>query len=143
MPIDLRQVNEVTDAVIGSAIKVHRALGPGLLESAYLACLVFELHRLGIDIEVEKKLPIRYEDVRLDCGYKLDILAKDLVVVEIKSVRQLAAIHTAQVLTYLKLTGCPVGLLINFNVPLLRHGVRRLLNANPTKGLIESGEPPT
>lgn len=137
MSIDFQKVNEITDAVIGSAIKVHKALGPGLLESAYLACLVFELHRLGIDIEVEKKLPIRYEDVRLDCGYKLDILAKDLVVVEIKSVRQLAAIHTAQVLTYLKLTGCPAGLLINFNVPLLKHGVRRLLNANPTKGLIE------
>ena len=102
MPIDFQKVNQITDAVIGSAIKVHKALGPGLLESAYLACPVFELHRLGIDVEVEKKLPIRYENVRLDCGYKLDILAKDLVVVEIKSVRQLAAIHTAQVLTYLK-----------------------------------------
>ena len=135
MPIDLSQVDKVTDVVIGAAIKVHKALGPGLLESAYAACLVFELRSLERSIETEKRVPVAYESVRIDCGYKIDLLVDDLVVVEIKSVRELAPIHTAQMLTYLKVTGCPAGLLLNFNVPVLKQGIRRLLNANPTKGL--------
>ena len=136
MPINLHQVDKVTDAVIGAAIKIHKALGPGLLESAYAACLVFELRGLGRSIETEKRVPVAYESVRIDCGYKIDLLVDDLVVVEVKSVRELAPIHTAQILTYLKITGCPAGLLLNFNVPVLKQGIRRLLNANPTKGLV-------
>ena len=136
MPINLRQVDEITDVVIGAAIKVHKALGPGLLETAYEACLVFELRGLGRTIETEKRVPVVYGPVRIDCGYKIDILVDDLVVVEVKSVRELAPIHTAQILTYLKITGSPAGLLLNFNVPVLKQGIRRLLNASPTKGLV-------
>ena len=136
MPIDLSQVDKVTDVVIGAAIKVHKALGPGLLESAYAACLVFELRSLERSIETEKRVPVAYESVRIDCGYKIDLLVDNLVVVEVKSVRELAPIHTAQILTYLKITGCPAGLLLNFDVPVLKQGIRRLLNANPTKGLV-------
>lgn len=135
MPIDFAQVNPLTDAIIGAAIKVHKGLGPGLLESAYQACLLFELHRLDLAVISDLRLPIVYESVRIDCGYTIDLVVGDLVVVELKSVRALAPIHTAQLLTYLKLTGCPAGLLLNFNVPVLKAGIRRLLNAQATKGI--------
>jgi len=119
------QVNQITREVIGAAIEVHRALGPGLLESAYEECLCRELSLRQIPFERQRPLPVEYKGLHLDCGYRLDLLVMDAVVVEIKSVAKLQPIHEAQLLTYLKLGGWKVGLLINFNVPLLKQGIRR------------------
>ena len=122
------QVNEVTEAVIGAAIEVHRALGPGLLESAYCQCLCYELTLRKLPFRLEWPLPVVYKGLILDCGYRVDLLVADEVVVEVKAVERLAPVHEAQLLTYLRLGGWKVGLLINFNVPLLRDGiVRRVL----------------
>ena len=118
-------VNQITQAVIGAAMEVHRALGPGLLESAYQKCLCRELTVRGIPFECERPLPLEYKDIRLECGYRLDLLVASSVVVEVKSVEALAPIHEAQLLTYLRLGGWQVGLLINFNVPILKQGIRR------------------
>ena len=123
-----REVNQVTQEIIGAAIEVHRALGPGLLESAYEACMVQELLERRLRVERQKALPVVYRGVRLDCGYRIDLLVQGQVVVEVKAVDRLQPIHEAQILSYLKLSGCKVGLLINFNVKLLREGVRRLVN---------------
>jgi len=131
MGIDREQLDRITDAIIGAAIEVHRALGPGLLESAYEACLSFELVERGLKAEQQKALPVVYREVRLDCGYRLDLLVENVVVVEIKAVDVLMPVHTAQLLSYLKLSRCPVGLLINFNVKMLRDGIRRLVNGYP------------
>jgi GxxExxY protein len=109
-------------------MEVHRALGPGLLESAYEACLAFELVERGLKVERQKPLPVVYKDVNLDCGYRLDLLVDDQVIVELKAINDLASIHEAQMLSYLKLTGCKVGLLINFNVRVLKSGIKRLVN---------------
>jgi len=106
---------------------VHRALGPGLLESAYQVCLAHELTLRGIAFEQEKALPVEYKGVRLDCGYRLDFLVAGKVVVELKAVDELHPVHEAQLLTYLKLTGCKVGLLINFNVQVLKNGIKRMV----------------
>ena len=106
---------------------MHRVLGPGLLESAYEACLAFELKKRGLSVEQERPLPLIYEQVKMDCGYRIDLLVEGLVVVEIKSVEVLAPIHEAQVISYLKLSGCKVALLINFNVLLLKDGIRRFV----------------
>jgi GxxExxY protein len=125
-PVDPK-VNEITSAVIGAAIEVHRALGPGLLESAYQACLSYELRVSGKRFEKQKALPLLYKGMNLDCGYRLDFVVDDLVIVEVKCVEALAPIHRAQLLTYLRLTGCPIGLLINFNVPVLKDGVQRVV----------------
>ena len=125
------KLDKITEAVIGVAIEVHRALGPGLLESAYEACLVSELVRLGLGVEQQKPLPVAYRDVRLDCGYRLDLLVEGEVIVEVKSVERLAPIHEAQLLSYLKLSGCRVGLLVNFNVLRLKDGIRRLVKGFP------------
>ena len=119
--------NELTAAVIGAAIEVHRALGPGLLESAYEECLCRELSLREVPFERQKQLPVEYKGLRLNCGYRLDLLVAGSVVVEVKAIESLAGIHEAQVLTYLKLTGCKVGLLINFNSPRLKAGIRRLV----------------
>jgi GxxExxY protein len=119
------EINELTHAIIGAAIEVHRELGPGLLESAYQAAMRRELWLRGIPFEFEKPLPFSYKGVALDCGYRLDLLVAGAVVVEIKSVEALAPIHEAQLITYLRLTKCKVGLLINFNVPVLTDGVKR------------------
>jgi len=121
------RVNEITEQVIGAAIQVHRTLGPGLLESAYEACLAFELTKRGLRVDRQKPLPIVYDEVRIDCGYRLDLVVGEQVIVELKSVEKLLPIHEAQLLSYLKLSGCPVGLLINFNVPLLKNGIRRMV----------------
>jgi GxxExxY protein len=121
-------LNAITHKIIGAAIEVHRALGPGLLESAYEACLAFELAERDLKVEQQKPLPVVYKDVHLDCGYRLDLLVEDAVIVELKAVSELAPIHEAQVLSYLKLSGCKVGLLINFNVQVLKQGIRRLVN---------------
>ena len=118
-------VNRVTEGIIGAAMEVHRRLGPGLLESAYQQCLCRELEVRGIHFERERPLPLEYKGVRCECGYRLDLLVEGEVVVEVKSVEVLAPIHEAQLLTYLRLGGWRVGLLINFNVPLLKEGVRR------------------
>lgn len=123
-----QDLNEITRKIIGGAIDVHRALGPGLLESAYEACLAFELAERGLKVEQQKPLPVMYKEVRLDCGYRLDLLVEDAVIVELKAVSGLAPIHKAQLLSYLKLSGCKVGLLINFNVKVLREGLCRLVN---------------
>jgi GxxExxY protein len=120
--------NRITEQIIGAAIEVHRALGPGLLESAYEACLAFEIAQRGLKVERQKPLPLVYKQVELDCGYRLDLFVEESVIVEIKAVDQLAPIHQAQLLSYLKLSDCKVGLLINFNVKLLKNGIRRVVN---------------
>src|SRR5208337_4545926 len=120
--------NKITEVIIGGAIQVHRVLGPGLLESAYEACLAFELKKRGLRIEEQKPLPLVYDQVKLDCGYRIDLVVEGAVVVEVKSVDALAPIHEAQVISYLKLSGCKVGLLINFNVLQLKQGIRRFVN---------------
>jgi len=125
------RLDSITDGIIGGAIEVHRAMGPGLLESAYEACLAFELVERGLRIERQKPLPVVYRDIKLDCGYRLDILVEDLVVVEIKVVDQIAAIHKAQLLSYLRLSRCSGGLLVNFNVKVLRDGIVRLVDNYP------------
>jgi len=124
----MEEINQLTDKIIGAAIEVHRALGPGLLESAYEACLSYELTEYGINFERQKSLPIVYKDTRLDTGYRLDLLVEDQVIVEINAVEELAPIHQAQLLSYLKLSGCKIGLLINFNVPVLKNGIKRMIN---------------
>lgn len=121
------EIDIITETIIGAAIAVHRELGPGLLESTYESCLVYELAQRGLCVERQKPLAVVYREVRLDCGYRIDLLVQGKVVVELKSVDRLEAIHQAQLLSYLKLSGCKAGLLINFNVPMLRDGVRRLV----------------
>lgn len=126
--LSLDELNKITEAIIGAAIEVHRTLSPGLLESAYQTCLAFELIERGYKVEQQKPLPLIYKNVHLDCGYRLDLLVNEAVIVEIKAVEQLAPIHEAQLLSYLRLSGCKVGLLINFNVKLLKYGIKRLAN---------------
>ena len=118
--------NEISKVIIGCAIKVHTKLGPGLLESAYEACLAYELSKAGLAFERQKPMPLLYEDVKLDVGYRLDLIVEGKVVVDPKSVESLAPIFTAQMLTYLKLSGCKLGLIINFNVEHLRDGIKRV-----------------
>ena len=119
--------DEISNKVIGCAIEVHRELGPGLLESTYEQCLAYELSRANIPFKLQVDLPVEYKEIRLDCGYRIDLLADDRLIVELKSVDQLLPIHEAQVLTYMKLAEVNVGLLINFNVTILRKGVRRFV----------------
>jgi GxxExxY protein len=121
-------LNPITHQIIGLAIKVHRSMGPGLLESVYLTCLCYELKKAGLVVEQEKIVPLYYEGIRLDQTYRLDLLVHKKIVVEIKAVESVTAVHKAQLLSYLKLTGCPIGLLINFNVELLKGGVCRIVN---------------
>lgn len=120
--------NEIGNIVIPSAIEVHRLLGPGLLESTYQSCLTYELCQQGLFVENQKALPVVYKDVKLDCGYRIDLLISSKVVVEIKSVEFLNDVHLAQILTYLKLSGCRLGYLLNFNVKYLKDGIRRIVN---------------
>ncbi len=121
------ELNQTTSTIISAAIDVHRELGPGLLESAYETCLAYELTERGLDVRRQVEQPVNYRGVHLDCGYRIDLLV-DGVVVELKAVNSLNAVHKAQVLSYLKLSGCQVGLLINFNVKLLKDGVQRIVN---------------
>jgi GxxExxY protein len=123
--------NEISGAVVDSAMKVHSVLGPGLLESVYVACLVHELNQRGFRTAVQLPLPVIYEGVRLDLGFRLDILVENFVVVEIKAVDAISPVHQAQLLTYLKLSHKHLGLLINFNVMHLRDGIRRMVNGHP------------
>ena len=125
------RLDQITRRIIGAAIEVHRHLGPGLLESAYESCLVFELKELGFAVEQQKPLPVTYKGMVLDCGYRLDLVVEDEVIVELKAVEQLTAIFEAQLLSYLRLTGKKVGLLINFHVPVLKNGIKRIVNEFP------------
>jgi len=120
--------NEITELIIGSAIKVHKSIGPGLLESAYEACMDYELRKSILEVERQKPLPLVYEEVKLDCGYRLDFLLNQKVILEVKSVDALSDIHLAQILTYMRLTKSKVGLLINFNTVKLTTGIRRVVN---------------
>jgi GxxExxY protein len=120
--------NEISEKIIGRSIEVHKTLGPGLLESAYQECLFYELQKAGLHVEKQKPLPLIYKEVRLDAGYRLDLIVESKVIIEVKSIEVLNDIHTAQVLTYLKVSGCKVGLLINFNVLRLVDGSKRLVN---------------
>ena len=124
-------LNSITNGIIGAAMEVHRRLGPGLLESTYEACLAFELAERGLAVEQQKALPVLYKEVKMECGYRIDLLVDRAVVVEVKAIESLAPVHEAQVLSYLRLSGCKVGLLINFNVRILKQGIRRIVNRFP------------
>lgn len=121
------KINEITNLIIGSAIEVHRTLGPGLLESAYEECLAYELIKKGLSVKRQKATPVIYKEIKLDCGYRIDILVEDMVLVELKSVDAINPVHEAQVLTYLKFSKVKVGLLINFNVAILKDGIKRFI----------------
>ncbi|HOK60192.1 MAG: GxxExxY protein [Tenuifilum sp.] len=121
------EINQITHEIIDSAYKVHSTLGPGLLESTYQACLAYELQKKGFQVEIEKPVPLIYEEIKLECGYRLDLLVENQVVVELKSVDAFTDVHIAQVLTYLKLANKHIGLLINFNTKSLKDGIKRLV----------------
>ncbi|MBI1836791.1 MAG: GxxExxY protein [Flavobacteriia bacterium] len=121
------EINDLTQIILNCSYKVHSALGPGLLENAYEECLFYELKLRGINVEKQKVLPLVYHDVKLDSGYRLDLLVENKVVVELKSIESFSEVHLAQVLTYLKLSKCKVGLLINFNVKSLKNGIKRVV----------------
>jgi GxxExxY protein len=121
-------MNDLTSRIIGAAIEVHRQLGPGLLESTYRACLCRELSLQGIAFTTERPLCLNYKGIALDCGYRIDVCVEERVVLELKSVEELKPLHTAQLLTYLKLSGMSVGLLMNFNVSVMKDGIRRVVN---------------
>jgi GxxExxY protein len=124
---NITALNALTEQIIGAAIEVHRNLGPGLLESAYETCLAYELERRDLNVERQKALPLIYKEIRLDQGYRIDLIVEGQVIVELKVVDTVTSIHKAQVLSYLKLSGCPVGLLLNFNVKLLKNGICRFI----------------
>lgn len=128
---EANDLNRLTQTIIGAAIQVHKSLGPGLLESAYRVCLAAELQCQGLRIEQEKAIPVVYRGVRLECGYRLDLLVEDIVIVEVKALEQVLPVHRAQLLSYLKLVGCPIGLLVNFHVASLTRGVHRIVNRFP------------
>jgi GxxExxY protein len=125
------ELNALAETILGVAIAVHRELGPGLLESAYEACLEYELLRRGFAVERQKELPVRYQGLLVDAGYRIDLLVNGKVIVELKAVDQLHPIHDAQVITYLRLSGCKLALLLNFNVLLLKKGIKRLVHNFP------------
>ncbi|MBC6400627.1 MAG: GxxExxY protein [Ekhidna sp.] len=120
--------NEIASSVIGLAIEVHSALGPGLLESAYQECLYYHIRKSGLSVEKEKPMPLIFEEVKLECGYRIDLLVENKLVIEIKSVEALNDVHLAQTLTYMKLGGYKLGLLVNFNTVLLKNGIKRIIN---------------
>jgi len=122
--------NEISGHIIGAAIEVHKALGPGLLESAYKECLYYKLFQIGLNVEKERAMPLVFEEVILECGYRIDLLVENKIVIEIKSVEALYDVHMAQTLTYMKLGNYKLGLLINFNVLKLKDGVKRLINGS-------------
>jgi GxxExxY protein len=129
------RLDQITRQIIGAAIEVHRAVGPGLLESAYQACLAYEVRQRGLKVEEQVALPVLYKDVRLDCGYRMDLLVEDSVIVEIKAVEQLCPIHDAQLLSYLRIAHKQVGLLINFHNRVLKDGLKRIVNDFPDSAI--------
>ena len=120
--------NEASKIIFDCALKVHKALGPGLLESAYEECLFYEIKKIGLKVEKQKPLPLVYEEVKLEIGYRIDLIVENKVIIEIKSVEALNDIHLAQILTYLKLSDCKLGMLINFNVTMIKNGIKRVVN---------------
>ncbi|RUA24686.1 MAG: GxxExxY protein [Bacteroidetes bacterium] len=120
--------NEISSIIIGCAIDVHKQLGPGLLESAYQECLLYELRQSGLEVVKEKPMPVVYKEIKLNHGYRIDLLVEDKVVVEIKTVEAFTDVHSAQVLTYLRLGNYKLGLLLNFHVTMLKHGIKRIIN---------------
>jgi GxxExxY protein len=126
--LDEADLNGITHGIIAAAIEVHRQLGPGLLESAYRECVCYELSQMGLTFTREVHLPLNYKGLKLDCSYRIDLLVEDAIVVELKSVEQTLPVHSAQLLTYLKASSKHVGLLINFNVPVVKDGIRRIVN---------------
>ena len=124
----MNELNKLSEKIIGAGIEVHRALGPGLLESTYEECLCYEIKLRGLSFERQKPLPVVYKGVTLDCGYRLDVVVENSVILELKTVEGPLSIHEAQLLTYLKLTGLRLGLLMNFNVPVLKDGIKRMIN---------------
>jgi len=120
-------IEELGNSIIGAAIKVHKVLGPGLLESAYQKCLEYELRKTGLRVECELALPVQYESLHIDAGYRIDMLIEGLIIIENKAVERLLPIHEAQLLTYLKMKGCRLGYLLNWNVPILRDGIKRMV----------------
>ena len=120
--------NEISKVIFDFSLKIHRTLGPGLLESAYESCLYYELHKAGFTVSQQKPLPLVYEDVKLEAGYRVDLLVENSVIIEVKSVDKLAPVHFAQVLTYLKFSNCKLGILVNFNEFLLKDGFKRVVN---------------
>ena len=147
-PFDSHTINDLTAKIIAAAIAIHRALGPGLLESAYLACLCYELHRAGLHFELQKPIPLIYRDVRIDCAYRADLIVEGHVIVEVKAVDALAPIHGRQLYTYLRLANCPVGLILNFGAATMKAGIKRIANGFPLEesasnqqdGTVEWGE---
>jgi GxxExxY protein len=125
------QLNAITEQIIGAAMEVHRSIGPGLLESAYEACLAYELRQRGFRVDQQKPLRVVYKGVQLDCGYRLDMVVNECVIVEIKAVERLTTVHDAQLLSYLRLLDCRVGLLLNFHCTMLKNGIRRIVNDFP------------
>jgi GxxExxY protein len=123
-----QSIDNITEKIIGAAITVHRELGPGLLESAYEECVCFELSQLGLGFERQVPLPVHYKEVKLDCGYRMDIVVELLVIVELKAVERIIPVHEAQLLSYLKLAKLRVGLLLNFHTPVLKSGLKRIVN---------------
>lgn len=121
-------INELSNKIIGAAIEVHKTLGPGLLESTYEKCLSYELVLRKFTIEQQKVVPVKYKGIELDCGYRLDIIVENQIILELKACDQIEPIHEAQLLTYLKLTGLKIGLLLNFNVPMMKEGIVRIVN---------------
>ena len=122
------EINQITEKIIGAAIEIHKTLGPGLLESAYEECLCYELSRARISFRRQVDLPVSYKEVKLDCGYRIDLLVEEEVIIELNTVEKLLPIHEAQLLTYLKMMDKRLGLLVNFNVPVLRDGIKRIAN---------------
>jgi len=120
--------NEISRVIFDCALKVHKALGPGLLESSYEECLFYELKKQGLKVEKQKALPLIYEEIKLEIGYRIDIIVENKVIIELKAVEKLNDIHLAQTLTYLKLSNCKLGMLINFNVTLIKNGIKRVVN---------------
>ncbi len=121
-------INKLSSKIIGVAIEVHKILGPGLLESAYEECICYELNFRGFLLERQKPLVVRYKGIKLDCGYRLDVVVENAIILELKSCDKIEPIHKAQLLTYLKLSGLHLGLILNFNVPLMRDGIVRIVN---------------
>ncbi|MEZ4687203.1 MAG: GxxExxY protein [Bacteroidia bacterium] len=125
--MNIEELNALSYKIIGCAFRVHSQLGPGLLESTYEVCLEYELRRVGLNVERQKALPVVYDNLQLDAGYRIDLLVEESIILELKSVDQIAPIHKAQLLTYLKLSGLPLGLLLNFNVTDMKQGITRLI----------------
>ena len=124
----MQELNALTERIIGLAIKVHKALGPGLLESTYEICFAYELEKNGFKVERQKVLPVVYEGISIECGYRIDLMINGKIILELKSIEKCLPIHEAQLLSYLKLSGCKLGLLLNFNTKYLKDGIVRLIN---------------